>query len=55
MRLRGPLRAADNDTVGLGVILEEVSGPLVVLHGQLAGRGDDKDARALFRCELRFV
>ncbi len=37
------------------MILEAVSGPLVIMHGQLTSRSDDQHTGSLLGCEVRFT
>ena len=46
-------RAADDHTMCLSMVLKAVLGPLVIVHGELSGRGDDQHSRPLLRSEVR--
>lgn len=50
--LTAALSASDHDPVRFAVVLETVTSPLIVVHGQLSRRGDDQYACALLWSEI---
>jgi hypothetical protein len=51
----GTIGATHNKTVGMVVILQQLSQNAECLHRQLAGRGQDDDAGSVPRHELQLV
>lgn len=55
MGFRRTLCTTDDNTMSLRVVLEEISSPLIILHGQFSGRRNDQDTETLLRSELSLI